>query len=404
MFKRNKKILGILACASALSGGSFLAAQTHTAKIQEVKAARNNVSPRSYGVDVASYQSTNLSSMAKAGGQFAIVKVSEGTGYRNPKAASQIKSAIANNMMPMAYHFATFGSNGSQAVAEANYAVSNAKALGLPKGSYIACDWENGQGNNVNGGKNPSANAIIAFMQKVKDSGFQPLLYSGAYLLNSNINTAKVNSVFPNSLWVASYATMGRIDTPNFNYFPSMNGVAIWQFTDNWRGLNVDGNISLLPLSMNSASNASSNASSQAATTNINQQASKPASSQPSEVKTTKVVMHRAAVYDKNGNRVGKTIYPTYKKITVLGGLVRIGNRNYYKIGDNQYLVARNIDGSPKYVKHNAFVYTGKGKRIYVPTIKRGSTITAYGSRVKLHGRYYYRIGVGKYVKSGNIR
>ena len=101
MFKRNKKILGILACASALSGGSFLAAQTHTAKIQEVKAARNNVSPRSYGVDVASYQSTNLSSMAKAGGQFAIVKVSEGTGYRNPKAASQIKSAIANNMMPI---------------------------------------------------------------------------------------------------------------------------------------------------------------------------------------------------------------------------------------------------------------------------------------------------------------
>ena len=27
-----------------------------------------------------------------------------------------------------------------------------------------------------------------------------------------------------------------------------MNGVAIWQFCDNWKGLNVDGNISLIDL------------------------------------------------------------------------------------------------------------------------------------------------------------
>ena len=401
---QSKKILSILACAGILAsaGVTIVDSNFTNQEVQTVKAVK--VKARSYGIDVAVYQSTSLASSARKGAKYAIVKVSEGTSYRNPRAKSQISSAKANGMMPMAYHFALFGANSSRAKSEAKYAVSSAKAYGLPKGSYIACDWETGDGNNVNGGKTASANAIIAFMKQIKASGYQPLLYSGAYLLNSHINTSKVTNAFPNSLWVASYATMGRIDTPNFNYFPSMNGVAIWQFTDNWRGLNVDGNISLLPLSMNSASNASSNASSQAATTNINQQASKPASSQPSEVKTTKVVMHRAAVYDKNGNRVGKTIYLTYKKITVLGGLVRIGNHNYYKIGDNQYLVASNIDGSPKYVKHNAFVYTGKGKRIYVPTIKRGSTITAYGSRVKLHGRYYYRIGVGKYVKSGNIR
>ena len=41
---------------------------------------------------------------------------------------------------------------------------------------------------------------------------------------------------------------MGRIDTPNFGYFPSMNGVAMWQFTDNWHGLGVDGNITLIDL------------------------------------------------------------------------------------------------------------------------------------------------------------
>ena len=380
MFKRNKKILGILACASALSGGSFLAAQTHTAKIQEVKAARNNVSPRSYGVDVASYQSTNLSSMAKAGGQFAIVKVSEGTGYRNPKAASQIKSAIANNMMPMAYHFATFGSNSSQAVAEANYAVSSAKALGLPKGSYIACDWETDQGNNVNGGKNPSANAIIAFMQKVKDSGFQPLLYSGAYLLNSNINTAKVNSVFPNSLWVASYATMGRIDTPNFNYFPSMNGVAIWQFTDNWRGLHVDGNISLLPLTTNSGKGSSQAPSAKGVT-------------------ARKKIMSISSIYDKNGKNTGKHA-KTYKTYNVYGTPVKIGNKEFYRIGKNSYVKLANVDGIKRVLKSSTKIFTNKGKVTSNSDVPAGTTVATYGGIKTVNGQKVYRVNKNRYMRA----
>lgn len=408
MQSRNKKILQILACAGVLGSGLVTFANTKNMQsIHTVKASTNYVAPRSYGVDVASYQSTNLSSMAKAGGQFAIVKVSEGTSYRNPKASSQIKSAMANNMLPMAYHFATFGANQTAAVAEANYAISSAKAFGLPKGAYIACDWETGQGNNVNGGKNASATAIMAFMKQIKSAGYQPLLYSGAYLLRSNINTDMILAQYPNSLWVASYATSGQINTANFNYFPSMNGVAIWQFTDNWRGLYVDGNISLLPLSMNSGSTSSS-ASTQAPTTNINQAASNSqstsSSSSKNEIKTPKKIMHRAAVYDQNGHRVGKKIYATYSMVNVLGGLVRINNKNYYKIGNNRYLVASNIDGSRSFVKHNAYTYSGKGKRVYVATIKRGSTITTYGSRVKLNGKYYYRIGVGRYVKSANIR
>ena len=248
MQKRNKKLLGILACAASLSGVAAGAVQVSKANISEVKAATNSVGSRQLGVDVASYQSNDMSGFSNSGSQFAIVKVSEGTNYRNPKASSQISSALKNNMMPMAYHFATFGANSSAAVAEANYAVSSAKALGLPSGSYIACDWESGQSNNISSGKNPSANAILAFMKQIQQSGYKPLLYSGAYLLNNNINTSTILSQFPNSLWVASYAQAGRIDNPNFNYFPSMDGVAIWQFTDNWCGLNVDGNISLIDL------------------------------------------------------------------------------------------------------------------------------------------------------------
>lgn len=82
---------------------------------QFVQASAISVAAKELGIDVASYQSADLTAHAKAGSQFAIVKVSEGTNYRNPKGASQIKSAIANDMMPMGYHFATFSSNASLA-------------------------------------------------------------------------------------------------------------------------------------------------------------------------------------------------------------------------------------------------------------------------------------------------
>ncbi|WP_318351391.1 hypothetical protein [Klebsiella quasipneumoniae] len=40
--------------------------------------------------------------------------------------------------------------------------------------------------------------------------------------------------------------------TPDFGYFPSMDGIAIWQFTDNWKSMSVDGNISLIDLKSDS--------------------------------------------------------------------------------------------------------------------------------------------------------
>ncbi len=64
---------------------------SHT--INAAKKKKKSVKARSYGVDVANYQSSSLKSHANAGASFAIVKVSEGTGYRNPKASAQIASA-----------------------------------------------------------------------------------------------------------------------------------------------------------------------------------------------------------------------------------------------------------------------------------------------------------------------
>ena len=85
-------------------------------------------------------------------------------------------------------------------------------------------------------------------MTEIKKAGYKVGLYSGASVLRNNVDASTIVKKYGTCLWVASYATMGRIDTPNFGYFPSMDGVAMWQFTDNWHGLGVDGNITLIDL------------------------------------------------------------------------------------------------------------------------------------------------------------
>lgn len=203
------------------------------------------VAKRSYGVDVSSHNSGNYS-----GSKFAVVKVSEGLDYRNPKAQSQVSTARANSMLPMAYHYARFSGNSNVAIQEGNYAVISAKAVGLEAGTYLACDYEQGSGNETRGDRETNTTAILSFLDTIVGAGYKPLLYSGAYLMRDKINTSRILAKYPNCLWVAAYPSGNgtAVSEPNFGYFPSMNGVAIWQFTDNWRGLNVDGNISLIDL------------------------------------------------------------------------------------------------------------------------------------------------------------
>lgn len=203
---------------------------------------------REYLVDVAIYQGKSVTRFANAGAKCVIVKGTEGTWYRNPIAVDQVKSAHHNHLYVHMYHFANFGNSVARAKQEAKFALAQAKHLNVSKKRYICLDWEASSNNSVINGWASNTRAIMAFMSVIKDAGYNCLLYSGSSLMRNNINTSEVIKKFGDCLWVASYATSGRIDKPNFGYFPSMNGVALWQFTDNWHGLNVDGNISLVDL------------------------------------------------------------------------------------------------------------------------------------------------------------
>ena len=202
---------------------------------------------RAYGVDVSSFNNANVTEYTNAGANFVLIKVSEGLDYRNPKAKAQVDSTKQNNVVPMGYHYAHFGADSNRAVQEGNYAISSAKLAGVVVGSFLACDYEQGSGNETGGDREANTTAILTFLDTIVSAGYKPLLYSGAYLMKNKINTSRILAKYPDCLWVAAYN--GKIaNDANFGYFPSMDGVAIWQFTDNWKGLSVDSNIAVKSL------------------------------------------------------------------------------------------------------------------------------------------------------------
>ena len=310
MRSTNKKFISALACASAMTALAIVDPMGVTKTHQVAQAATDTVPAKSTGVDVSSWQGTKLDQQAKSGAQFAVVKVSEGNNYQNPNAQGQIQSAEQNNMMTMGYHYTHFGSNSNQAVQEGNYAVNSAQQAGLPQGSYLATDWEQDVNNNTNGSVAANTNAITSFMDTVHDGGYNPMLYSSEWLLKNKVDTNKISEKYPNALWVAKYKTNGREDNPDYNYFPSMDNVDIWQYTQNWRGQNVDGNVNVVPLS-NKTTTDTNNTSNNAANTN-NSNANNGQSS--SQAPANPITNNSNATAKPNNNNSTQPAQPTETK------------------------------------------------------------------------------------------
>lgn len=206
------------------------------------------VSADTLGIDVASYQGSTqeyFQNFKSKGAEFALVKLGgrgggEGTHYQNPKASAQLANAQAVGMSVGGYFWGQFGANQNEARYHAQLAVSDAKRVGLKQGSVIALDYEAGATDN----KQANTQAIKTFMQYVKDQGYRVLLYSGAYYLRQYVDVDSIGQDFGTVVWIASYKTTGLQTQPDFNYFPSMNHVAMWQYGDNFYG--VDGNADLV--------------------------------------------------------------------------------------------------------------------------------------------------------------
>lgn len=122
--------------------------------------------------------------------------------------------------------------------------------------------------------------------------------------------------------------------------------------------------------------------------------------------KNTVFTMHKALMYDKSGNKTGKA-FRQFRNIDVYSKKVTINGTQYYRVYNTFYYVkAANIDGTKRMLKKNSYIYQTGSKRANKKVLKKGSTVTTYGSSFKFaNGKRYYRVGKGKqYVPVSNFQ
>ncbi len=196
---------------------------------------------REFGTDTAIYQGASAQKV-QASDTFSIAQVGgsvHGRLYDQWTYRSQISTGIAMRLRMHTYVWMETGGNAMQTANMLNYFLPK---IQTPKGSIIALDYEDGAG--------PSAQAntdnVLYGMRRIRDAGYTPVLYSGKYYIANHLQLDRILAEFPNSLWIASYADMQVRTSPLWGYFPSMPGVAIWQFTSTGRAGGLDYNVDLL--------------------------------------------------------------------------------------------------------------------------------------------------------------
>lgn len=364
MVKINKVVVASLAVA-----GLFLGSQ--------------NVQANRLGQDVSSYQLSDFEYMLQRkqlGSDFTIVKLGgsggfEGEHYQNPKASAQLANASKSGQDVAGYFWGQFGSDRFLAQKMARYAVADAHRTGLKQGAAIALDYE--QGASMSSIAN--TDAIIEFMSAIKDAGYKPLLYSGAYYMKRYVDIERIGKQFGTCLWVASYKTTGLQLAPDFAYFPSMNYVAMWQFADNWHG--TDGNVELVSVIKGDVKNAV--AVKPTVTVSGSYYTIRPGDSWWSIANRFGMDMYQLA--QLNGMSINNVIHPGQKikvKGTIKNGAKPVKNTNtssyVVKPGDSWWSIA---------AKHGLSMYalaSRNGKTIYT-VIHPGDKLTINGQTTRTY-------------------
>ena len=195
---------------------------------------------REQGVDWSKYNgnsgifgySTDKFVLSQAGGFYG------GTNIPQTTYNSQVKSAQQAGKRVHTYLWDGVGGNMTNAKAMMAYYLPRVKT---PKGSIVALDYEDGASTSVTA----NTNVIKAQMKLIKDAGYTPVLYSGKAYLNAHVNTSAIVKAYGTCLWLAEYPDYLVRTSPDYNYFPSMDGVAIFQFTSTYKAGGLDGNVDL---------------------------------------------------------------------------------------------------------------------------------------------------------------
>lgn len=202
---------------------------------------------RSQGPDWAVYQGAN-GIWGTSADQFAICQIGGTAGgriYWQSTYASQIRGILAKGRRAHAYIWFQVG--GSQSIAKACLDAMLPK-LGLPKGAIVALDYEDGASASIAA----NTSAILYGMRRIKAAGYTPMYYSYKPYTLAHVDYKAIVREFGTCIWLASYPLINATTTPAFDYFPSLDGVAIWQFTNKYgRERGLDGNVDLTGITLN---------------------------------------------------------------------------------------------------------------------------------------------------------
>ncbi|MEY8736401.1 LysM peptidoglycan-binding domain-containing protein [Lactobacillus sp. AN1001] len=201
---------------------------------------------REKGTDTSKYQGANAQK-AQGSDTFSIAQIGgsiHGVLYDQWTYNTQISTGIAQGLRMHTYIWMETGNSIPQTAAMLNYHIPK---IQTPKGSIVALDYEQGASDDVQG----NTDNVLYGMRRLRDAGYTPMLYSGKYFIADHLQLNRILAEFPNSIWVASYPTMAVTQEPAWGYFPSMDGVAIWQFTSMARADGLDYNVDLLGITHN---------------------------------------------------------------------------------------------------------------------------------------------------------
>lgn len=198
------------------------------------------------GVDWSRYQGAN-GIFGYAHDKFAICQIGGVNGggiYGQTTYETQVASAIAQGKRAHTYIWYQVGGNASLGEQVLNTFLPQVQT---PKSSIVALDYESG----ASADKQANTNAILHGMRMIKAAGYTPMYYSYKPYTLANVYIDQIIREFPNSLWMAAYPGYNVTPTPNYNVFPSMDGVAIYQFTSTYIAGGLDGNIDLTGITDN---------------------------------------------------------------------------------------------------------------------------------------------------------
>ena len=208
--------------------------------------SQNVYASRAQGTDLSRYQGYTAVK-GQASDEFAISQIgginSSGI-YTQATYQSQVASGIAQGLRMHTYIWYQVGGDKQAAKQCMDYFLPRVQT---PKRSIVALDYEDG----ASCDQSANTDAILYGMNRIKQAGYTPVYYSYKPYTLAHVDYKRILAEFPNSLWIAAYKDYNVTTVPDYAYFPSMDGVAQWQFTSCYRAGGLDGNVDLLGITQN---------------------------------------------------------------------------------------------------------------------------------------------------------